>query len=955
MINENKMGVLYPDDCKCAYPKTKEMLIMTGEPILVFHTEDDCHKIKIQYISDDSVGEMLNGESGYHIYHVRMLTEFLLRELAVYKPELALSEEDINAVAMASALHDIGKLQIPKSILDYPGKLSPVEYDIIKKHSVFGEQLIIGADRGEIPEKTVEYAAKIARYHHERVDGTGYPEGLRGEAIPLCARIVALADAYDALTSSRSYKEAFSQDVALQMISSGMCGVFDTVLVECLMRVVNHRTLVAFRENLQKKRSVVGEYTDIRLKRVLIIGNTEYLTEDFVQSTFPQSKVMVVGNTDLNGSDRIKLFRVRKPSVKSVLETYEFDLIVFFSAGLKFQSTDQSDTEELREVLQFSAELQKGVRILYLSPLDSSFSEKTDKAIMASANEMLCEFYAKRYSLDVKTVQIPYLYSAIYKNDFLYGVFEKVYSGKTVSIPEASSSRMHFLSLWDLSDLLVRVTDNWKAGSGVLSVTDEFHITFSDFAAGLKKLADDVKIEFTENYTSGIIKTSNSALRNEYGWFAKISIIEDLEEQYALFLETKQGKTESFFTGVKRWLSKHSFAIKLIELFLLFLLSELFIHMTDSAVIFSIVDFRTVFIVIVATLYGLSFGIAASALASISYFIAKVMAGTNPMTIFYEPTNWLAFVFFFLVGGLCGYVNLKKEEHGKYLEEQNKLLENKLVFTGEIYEDTLREKKDLKKQIISSKDSFGKIFDITRKLNTVAPQQLYLRTIETFEEILENKSIAVYSVNSKNAFGRLEVASRDLLSVAARSVSLQTYAPVIEKLRDGGIWKNTELKSEYPMYAAGVYRGEELVLMIFLWHADINQRSLYYVNLFKILRDLVQMSLLRAYDYGNALNEKQYISGTHIMSSAYFEECVRNFAALAEKKISTYIVLEFDLNGHTLKEAEDMLSGKIRLNDILGITKDGKLRLILSQATKKDIEFILPRFESLDLTVTVVN
>ena len=794
---------------------------MQGTPILVYHTGNNLNELKIQYFADDIDEIELNGESIYHIYHVRMITEFLLRELSAYKPERALPEEDITAIAVASALHDIGKLQIPKSILDFPGTLSPVEYDIIKKHSVFGEQIIREAQRGDVSPKTVEYAAQIARYHHERIDGTGYPEGLRNDAIPLCAQVVALADSYDALTSSRSYKEAFSQDVALQMVSSGMCGVFDAVLVECLMRVVNHRTLVTFRENLQKRRSVVGEYADIRLKRVLLIGNTEYLTEEFVQSTFPQSKVMVVGNTDLGGSERIKLFRVRKPSIKSILETYEFDLIVFFSAGLKFHSTDPNDAEELREVLEFSAEMQKGIKILYLSPLDSSFSERTDKAIMASANEKLCAFYAKRYSLDIKTVQIPYLYSALYQNDFLYGVFEQIYAKKTVQIPESAASRMHFLSLIDLSELLTRIVDNWKAGSGVLRVGDEFHLTFSDFAERLKDIEPDVKTEFTDSHCSGAIKTTNTALRNEYGWFAKISVLEDIEEQYALYLDTKKNESETLISKIKNWLAKHSFAIKIIELFLLFFLSEFFIHITDSAVIFSIVDFRTIFIVIMATLYGLSFGIASSALASVSYFIAKVMAGTDPFTIFYEPTNWLAFVFFFLVGGLCGYVNLRKEDHGKHLEEQNKLLEDKLIFTGEIYEDTLREKKDLKKQIISSKDSFGKIFDITRKLNTVAPQQLYLRTIETFEEILENKSIAVYSINGENAFGRLEVASRDLLGVAARSVSLQNYAPVIEELREGGIWKNTELISDYPMYAAGVYRGDELVLIIFLFHSSI--------------------------------------------------------------------------------------------------------------------------------------
>ena len=926
---------------------------MSSEPILVYCSENEQSKLKIQYVSNEEMGTTLNGESGYHIFHVRMITEFLLRELSTYKPETSLSDEDITAIAVASSMHDIGKSQIPQSILNHPGALSPLEYDIVKKHSAFGEKIIIDAQTEDVDPKIISYAAQIARCHHERIDGTGYPDGLKGDEVPLCAQVVALADSYDALTSTRSYKAAFSQDVALQMISSGMCGAFDETLVECLMRVVNHRSLVEFRESVLKKRTVVEDYASVRLKSVLLIGNTEYLTADFAEKTFPQSKVMVVGNTELGKKDKIKLFRVRKPSVKAILETYEFDLIVFFSSGLHYKSTDHNDAEELREVLEYSYNLQKDIKILYLSPLDSSYKEKTDKGIMASANENLCDFYAKKFKLDVKTIQIPYLYSGTYKNDFLYGIFEQMHRGKIVEIPESATAKVHFLSLPDLSDLVSRVVDNWTVGGGILSVGDEFQLTFSDLASGLKSIDENVKVEYTESHTPGDLKTTNTVLRSEYGWFAKISIVEDLAEQHERYLATKQEKKETVFDKIRKWIATHSLILKTVELVLLFLISELFVRLTDSAVIFSIVDFRTIFIVIIATLYGLSFGIAAAALSSVSYFIAKVASGTYALTIFYEPTNWLAFVFYFLVGGLCGYVNLRKEEHSKFLEEQNKLLENKLVFTGEIYEDTLKDKKELKKQIISSKDSFGKIFDITRKLNTVAPQQLYLKIIETFEEILENKSITVYSIASGTAFGRLEVSSRDLLDSAARSISVDAYAPVIAQLENGEIWKNTSLNGDYPMYAAGVYRGQELVMMIFLWHADINQRSLYYVNLFKILRDLVQMSLLRAYDYNMALIEKQYIAGTHIMNTEYFEECLANFALLAEKKVSLNIILEFDLNGHTLEEADAMLSGKIRVTDILGLTSEGKLQLILSQATEKDLEFILPRFEALDLTVTV--
>lgn len=928
---------------------------MHGDAILVLEAENEQSKFKIKYLSDDADEEQINGERSYHIYHVRMITEFILRELSQKGGRFALGEEDINAIAVASSLHDIGKTQIPKSIIDYPGTLSSVEYDIIKKHSVFGEQIIRQAAIGEATPIIAEYAAQIARYHHERIDGTGYPEGLFGDAVPLCAQVVALADSYDALTSNRSYKQAFSQDVALQMISSGMCGVFDGELVECLMRVVNHRTLVALREKLQKRRSIVGEYADLQPKRVLLIGNTEYLNREFVDATFPKSKVMVVGNTELSGGGNIKLFSIRRPSAAAILETYEFDLIVFFASGLGFQSKDKSNTQELRELLECASKLQKGTKILYLSPLDSSFEGRSDKAILASTGEKLCEFYAKNCALDVKTVQIPYLYKGTYKKDFLFGIFEQMYEDSVVHLPAPSVARMHFLSLWDLSDLIVRIADNWKSGGGVLSVGDEFRLSFLDLSAEILRIAPHVKTEFDESSGFGALKTTNSALRNEYGWFAKISLLCDLEDQYAQYIGAKTEKNVGILDKIRAWIAKHSVAVKIAELVLLFIVSELLLHATDSAVIFSIVDFRTIFIVIMATLWGLSFGIAAASLASVSYFVAKVLSGTDALTLFYEPTNWLAFVFFFLVGGLCGYVNLKKANESEYLSEQNRLLEDKLVFTTELYEDTLREKKDLKKQIISSKDSFGKIFDITRKLNTVAPQKLYLRTIETFEEVLENKSIAVYSINEKTAFGRLEVASRELLDAAARSISMETYAPIIEQLRGGGVWKNTELRADFPMYAAGVFRGDEPILMIFLWHADMNQRSLYYVNLFKIMRDLVQMSLLRAHDYNSALLERQYIEGTNIMNAEFFEEYLANFEAQAEKKVSTFVLLELDTRGHSPIEISQMLQGKIRLNDVLGYDSNGRLRLILAQATERDTGFILPRFEGLDIGVSVIK
>lgn len=918
--------------------------------ILVLNSKDNVNTLALVSVSENSIPEELNGESGFHIYHVRMLTELILTQLCETGC-CSLSKEQINAISIASSLHDIGKSKIPKSILDFPGKLSPLEYDIVKKHSLFGEDIIKNSDFSSVGSEIKQYAAEIARYHHERYDGTGYPDGLKGDEIPLSAQVVSLADSYDALTSNRSYKDAFSQDVAIQMISSGMCGIFNEKLIDALLRVVNHSSLVSLREKLYKTGSVVSENVGFTPARVLCIGNTEYLTKQFIEDAFPNSKVTVVGNTVLGSADKLKLFRIKKPSVKAIFETYDFDVVVYFSGDLTYHTTEKNDAEELREVLEFSKEANKDIRILYLSSLDSSFEKTTDRSILCSAKEKLCEFYAKSYSLDIKTVQIPYLYSGVYNKDFLYKVFEKVHNKKTVVLDEKPSSKMHFISLLDLSKLISRIIDNWKCQSGILSVGDDFNVDFSDFCKRVEEINTAAKFDFTGTTESEIIKLNNRALRNEYGWFARISILEDLEEEYEKYLISKHEKTLTLWQKIKKWIEDHSLLVKIAELILLFLVTELLLYFTDSAVIFSIVDFRMAYIVIMATVHGLNFGMSAAALSSISWLVAKVSSGASLLTVFYEPTNWLAFVFFFLVGALCGYIKLRKDDTIRFVGEQNKLLEDKLIFTREIYEDTYKEKRDLKKQIIGSKDSFGKIFDITRKLDTVEPQRLYLRIMETFEEILENKNITVYSVNKQSTFGRLEVASRDIIDTVSRSISTETYREVIEKISTGEIFRNTDLSGEYPMYAAGVYRGDELVLLIFLWRADIEQRSLYYVNLFKILRDLVQMSLLRAFDYSQAVYEKQYIANTHIMNIDAFNEVLNNYAALAEKKVSNFVMLEINSNGHSYEEIDKMLAGKVRANDIIGMSDDGNIRLLLSGATEKDLPFILPRFEGIDVEV----
>lgn len=180
--------------------------------------------------------ELRNHESGSHTLHVQTITNLLLHELMRISNQYALTESDISRISSLSALHDIGKIRIPEEILNKPGKLTKEEWEIMKTHTIEGYK-ILKETLSDQDSKFMETAKAICRWHHEKYDGRGYPDGLVGDQIPISAQVVSLADVYDALTSQRCYKRAYSHEEAIQMILNGECGQFNPDLLVCLRNI----------------------------------------------------------------------------------------------------------------------------------------------------------------------------------------------------------------------------------------------------------------------------------------------------------------------------------------------------------------------------------------------------------------------------------------------------------------------------------------------------------------------------------------------------------------------------------------------------------------------------------------------------------------------------------------------------------------------------------------------
>lgn len=201
--------------------------------------------------------EFRNGESGMHVMNIGTLTEILLNQISKKDDKYYLPYAERDLIVKASALHDIGKISIPEEVLNKPGKLTDEEFEAMKQHTVIGYQML--SDLGFQDEPLVKVSREITRWHHERYDGRGYPDGLKGDEIPLSAQIVSLADVYDALTSERVYKPAFSHEKAIQMILNGECGAFNPLLLECLVEAQD-----AIRQGLAQPNRAFNSYEDLK-------------------------------------------------------------------------------------------------------------------------------------------------------------------------------------------------------------------------------------------------------------------------------------------------------------------------------------------------------------------------------------------------------------------------------------------------------------------------------------------------------------------------------------------------------------------------------------------------------------------------------------------------------------------------------------------------------------------
>ena len=691
---------------------------------------------------------------------------------------------------------------------------------------------------------------------------------------------------------------------------------------------------------------------------VLLVGNTDFITKQWIQHAFPRDHVVIAEREGtVDGNDRLRIVNMSDANtLAETLTTYEFDRIVFFSEDLTPRSDRDGDLGALRRLLH--AIRNRQTQILMVSGPESEFTypenvdvRDTSKSLVSRASEELCLYYARTYRLEVKIIRSPYLYASDRNGVTAYfnHLFEQAESG-TLSFCEQKNQQTCFLCADDLAELIYRMFDDWTAESEIFHVPNVFDFTYGDLADAISAAFPGLSVTFGEDRPQHY-PADDHVLRLRYGWLPRYSLRQDLPPVLQRWKEARaQERSEKH--PVWDFLRNHSKPWIAFEICVTFILEELLRTAVQGNSQLGTVDLRLFFVVIVGTMYGLNAGVFAAALACAGMALSYASKGASFAPLFYDTSNWITFVVYFVAGAVCGYVQMRNRENLRFMRDENSLLRERLAFLRDLYHDVLDDRRMLRGQIIGRRDSFGKMYAMIRELDEVQPQKLYRAAIRIMQDTLGGDSFGIYRIDNGGRFARLMAASPQTESLFSKSALLENYANVVIALDHGGLWVNRNLEQNLPMYAAGVHANGKLAMVIVLAKAHPDQMNLYFQNLFTIMCGLVESAMVRAFDYENVARHAMLVPGTEFLNTQAFLPKVLAANELKHDHMGDHLLLRV---ADAWQDYGSRLMGAIRQTDEAGVLQDGNVYVLMNQASEHELPIINKRLTRAGLHVTLVS
>ncbi len=705
---------------------------------------------------------------------------------------------------------------------------------------------------------------------------------------------------------------------------------------------------------------------------VMICGNVKLLDAESLKKASDYYRVIVIGELSFDPPRSRKLHvygdGIVSESFERLIHSHSPDAIWYISGYADGQDGLDDETHVVDTLMKVcdANDIPKLIVVSSLSSFDYVMGRDQDgreekrfttaRAFGCNQVEQRIRFLSALYGQKVILLRAPFLANNNNKSNRLGTMLSEVIHGGVARLPYEQDQAIDFLSVNNLTELLISITEESTDKPGEYAVFSGFTHSSSELGEALMGLSEEAKVAYGDEQSERIrfnAHFDSESIRKNYGFVPTDDVFEELEEDYRRLMASQKKKSrfaevmKAFFRRLPSNLGK------IIECLILFALVQVLLKYTSNNVFFRYVDLRLFFVLIIGSTHGMLWGVIAGILAGVSLYFSYAQINVTGIMLFYNMDYWLPFMVYLITGAVTGYIKSSKEEKLRFAEEERRMLEDKYVFLNGVYRSAIDNKGEYKRQILNYQDSFGKIFEAVSRLDSVMLDDIFMQGVETMERILDNRSFAIFTVDDYQKYGRLAACSREYSTRLRKSISIESIAPVYNTIVKGDTWKNTSFVPELPMYANAIVSDGKVRLIICLYEAANDQMSLYYVNLFTILCNLVRVSFLRALDYQDAINDRKYHPGTDVLRSEYFRQELEIQKRMSEAGVASHLLLK--IYSEDVNSLAEKSRGLVRQSDFLGEDENGELYLLLSMVTKDTFSVIGERLKNKGIAFSIVE
>ncbi|MGO4373346.1 NAD-dependent epimerase/dehydratase family protein [Paenibacillus sp. MCAF20] len=522
---------------------------------------------------------------------------------------------------------------------------------------------------------------------------------------------------------------------------------------------------------------------------------------------------------------------------------------------------------------------------------------------------------------------------------------DRILAGQPLYVHGDGSQTRDFIYVEDVAYALFRASNSYLTGIYNLSTNTECSInTLIDKFGELQEIKS---VNYSDSRPGDIKRStlSNEKVKRDLDWTPMFDMDEGLNRTYSWFLQHRS-TIESAASAVAEP-SRAKLAFKSFmpygENLLAFILTA-WITINQPYSSFGSIDIKLFYITIMGIMYGSRQSMLA-VLMSIGLFVfEKLYDGRELVSLFYNPDYLFQIAIYVFVGLVVGYAMERK--NGKLQTQEQKIeeLEGRYEFLNSVYSEVREVKDELQQRILNTGDSFGKMYAITKELESLEPEQVFMATVNVVKSIMGVQTVSIYTVNTTQSYLRLAAHSNGLEAGVSKSLRADEHPYLETVFASGKVFVNKELASGVPLMTAPVQGRGTIAAIISIDGMTFDKFSLYHQNLFKITADLVSSALSRAIAYTEASEGQRYVEGTTILKPDVFESILESKQQAWKKYNIPYLLLKGHLDGVSLIQYSTQLASLLRENDYIGLNKAGDVIVLLSNSGAEDAENVLSRF-----------